>query len=85
MHPPLFKPHPLCKQEVEDLVRCHAERPYLKFVGACNDAKSALDMCFREEKKLRQKLNKHVSTTMPSIFTEPKEGVKEGSSGAPRG
>ena len=97
MHPPLFKPHPLCKgvrpaaaaaaaafrparaaaphahspplaprQEVEALVKCHAENPYLKFVGTCNDAKSSLDLCVREEKNLRRSLNKKVSTTAPS-------------------
>jgi hypothetical protein len=42
-------------------VRCHAEKPYLKFFGACNDAKHWLDTCFREEKKLRKSLNPSVS------------------------
>ena len=61
MHPPLYKAHPLCQPEVEELVRCHAEKPYLKFFGACNDAKHWLDTCFREEKKLRKSLNPRVS------------------------
>jgi COX assembly protein 2 len=80
MHPPLFQPHPLCKQEVEDLVRCHSENPYLKFVGVCNDAKSSLDMCFREEKVMRRQLNKRVSTSMPSVLklTPTAEAGKEG-------
>ncbi len=71
MHPPLFKPHPLCKQEVEDLVNCHRDNPYLKFFGVCNDAKTSMDLCFREEKNLRRKLNKRVSTIAPSTITVP--------------
>ena len=71
MHPPLFKPHPLCKQEVEDLVHCHRDNPYLKFFGVCNDAKTSMDLCFREEKNLRRKLNKRVSTIAPSTITVP--------------
>lgn len=61
MHPPLYKAHPLCQPEVEELVRCHSEKPVLKFFGACNDAKHWLDTCFREEKKLRKSLNPRVS------------------------
>lgn len=60
MHPPLYKAHPLCKPEVEALVRCHEEHPYRKFIGHCNDKKHDLDMCFREEKKLRIKLNRRI-------------------------
>lgn len=47
MHPPLFQPHPLCEGEVKSLVQCHEEHYVAKFWGACNDAKYALDMCFR--------------------------------------
>jgi hypothetical protein len=60
MHPPLFKPHPLCEREVEELVACHARHPVLKFVNACGAAKVAMDACFREEKKLRVALNKRI-------------------------
>jgi len=66
MHPPLFQPHPLCRGEVDALVRCHEDFPVLKFVNWCGDAKQALDLCFREEKKLRIKLNPRVSSTLPS-------------------
>ena len=57
MHPPLFKPHPLCEECVQDLVKCHAENPAMKFFGACNDAKTAMDKCFREEKVRRRTMN----------------------------
>ena len=68
MHPPLFQSHPLCKTEVDALVACHEEYPILKFFNACGDIKIALDLCFREEKKLRKKLNPKVSTNLPSAL-----------------
>ncbi len=52
MHPPLFQPHPLCEGEVKSLVQCHEEHYVAKFWGACNDAKYALDMCFRVRRGL---------------------------------
>lgn len=60
MHPPLYKPHPLCKKEVEDLIKCHEDNPFMKFLDACGPAKRTMDACFREEKKLRVKLNKRL-------------------------
>jgi COX assembly protein 2 len=66
MHPPLFAPHPLCEGEVKALVKCHEDNPVMKFFNACGDVKVALDLCFREEKKLRKKLNPRVSSSLPS-------------------
>jgi|AntAceMinimDraft_5_1070358.scaffolds.fasta_scaffold152294_1 hypothetical protein len=57
MHPPLFKPHPLCGECVKTLVNCHNENPYAKFFGVCNDAKAAMDKCFKEEKVVRRDAN----------------------------
>lgn len=54
MHPPLNKPHPLCEQVVKNIKLCHAENPYAKFWGACNDTKAAMDACFRKEKEMRR-------------------------------
>lgn len=34
-------------QVIDALLLCHAENPYAKFMGACNDQKVALDQCFR--------------------------------------
>lgn len=34
-------------QEVEALVKCHEENPFMKFLNACGDAKVAMDRCFR--------------------------------------
>lgn len=60
MHPPLDRPHPHCEQVVKDLKACHKDT-WKKFTGGCNDAKLALDRCFKEEKKeLLAKLNADV-------------------------
>lgn len=60
MHPPLDRPHPDCQVEINDLHRCHANTPKLKFWG-CNDVKFALDRCLKKEKeKLLAELNKDV-------------------------
>ena len=57
MHPPLGKPHPMCEHVVKALVECHEQNPYGKFIGSCNDAKAALDACFRAEKEARRRAN----------------------------
>ncbi len=51
MHPPLYRPHPLCEEVVQNLVRCHDDNPFKKYLGICNDAKYRLDECFRMEKE----------------------------------
>eukprot|EP00286_Rhodomonas_abbreviata_P013601 CAMPEP_0181326354 /NCGR_PEP_ID=MMETSP1101-20121128/21447_1 /TAXON_ID=46948 /ORGANISM="Rhodomonas abbreviata, Strain Caron Lab Isolate" /LENGTH=78 /DNA_ID=CAMNT_0023434789 /DNA_START=74 /DNA_END=306 /DNA_ORIENTATION=- len=57
MHPPLFREHPDCEQVIQDLVSCHEQNPIAKFLGTCNDAKAALDLCFRKEKNSKRKAN----------------------------
>jgi COX assembly protein 2 len=49
MHPPLNRPHPDCQEAIDEITDCHATNSKLKF-WACNDIKSRLDQCFREEK-----------------------------------
>lgn len=39
------------------LTKCHEENPRLKFFGACNEAKNALDMCFKAEKIRKRDAN----------------------------
>ncbi len=51
MHPPLYRPHPLCEAAVDLLVSCHRQHPLLKFGGACNELKASLDRCFKAEKE----------------------------------
>mmetsp|Transcript_6591 Transcript_6591/g.7547 ORF Transcript_6591/g.7547 Transcript_6591/m.7547 type:complete len:82 (+) Transcript_6591:219-464(+) len=57
MHPPLFRPHPLCQEVVDAFLACHEENPYLKFLGACNDRKYALEVCLKQEKVERRRAN----------------------------
>lgn len=60
MHPPLaLHKHPACKAQILALQVCHSEHPLAKFVGVCNEAKYALDKCFREE--VRHILSAHLS------------------------
>ena len=50
MHPPLDRPHPMCQDVIDALRKCHAENSKVLF-WRCNNAKAALDQCFRAEKK----------------------------------
>jgi hypothetical protein len=46
MHPNLaLHKHPLCKEVIEALNRCHSEHYIAKFWGACNREKADLDVC----------------------------------------
>ena len=58
MHPPLDKPHPSCQGVIDALRKCHEINPRMKFLGACNDEKAALDLCFRLEKQERRAANR---------------------------
>ena len=51
-------PSPSARAQLVDLlVACHDEKPYAKFWGACNDAKLAMDVCFRDEKEEKRRAN----------------------------
>ena len=57
MHPPLaLHVNPVCAELIVAFKTCHEECGYLgKLAGACNDQKHALDICFREQKKVVRK------------------------------
>uniref|UniRef100_A0A6V2BJG5 COX assembly mitochondrial protein n=1 Tax=Ditylum brightwellii TaxID=49249 RepID=A0A6V2BJG5_9STRA len=58
MHPPLDRPHPMCQDVINALRDCHDTTSKFKFWG-CNDAKAAVDKCFKEEKQeLLKSMNK---------------------------
>jgi COX assembly protein 2 len=57
MHPPLFRPHPICSELVNKLVQCHKDNEIGKFFGACNEIKSEMDQCFRMEKEEKRLAN----------------------------
>lgn len=44
-------------QTIEALIKCHADHPFAKFWGVCNDQKWALDRCLREEKVIKRRKN----------------------------
>ena len=56
MHEPLHKHmhSTKCLKVIEALNKCHMERKFGKFFGACNDFKRALDSCLTEEYKARR-------------------------------
>ena len=59
MHPPLDRPHPDCRKQIDALRGCHASTSKLRF-WACNENKFALDRCLREEKDRHlESMNKH--------------------------
>ena len=85
MHPPLFKPHPLCEREVDVLVQCHARHPFLKFLDACGTAKAEMDACFREEKKLRVQLNRRIPDPIETAAAAAAAAASAASAAAPGG
>jgi COX assembly protein 2 len=51
MHPPLAEhQHVQCAEVMRALKDCHSENGYMKFLGVCNDAKHALNLCLRGER-----------------------------------
>ncbi|KAF0683969.1 Aste57867_24050 [Aphanomyces stellatus] len=79
MHSSLDKPHPECHEVVEALRLCHADNPWMKFVGACNDPKAALNDCFARENKKRRKANLEKSRSFDKKWKEYKEQQKAAS------
>ena len=59
MHEPLHKHmhSTKCREIIEALNKCHMERRFGKFFGACNDLKRALDSCLKEEYSARRKIS----------------------------
>lgn len=70
MHPPLYRPHPKCEEFVNALVNCHANFPFSKFMGYCNDDKAAMDICFREEKEETRHANMMKARSFDAKFEE---------------
>eukprot|EP01031_Cornospumella_fuschlensis_P029947 gene29946-36168_t len=68
MHPPLYRPHPQCEQFVLELVKCHEEHKIGKWFGSCNEAKSALDRCFKDEKEARRRENARQAREFDAIW-----------------
>ncbi|RHY36919.1 hypothetical protein DYB28_008538 [Aphanomyces astaci] len=58
---------------VDELRLCHAEHPYTKFVGSCNDIKAALNECFAKENAFRRKANMDKARAFNKEWKEFKE------------
>jgi COX assembly protein 2 len=76
MHPPLFRPHPLCSKFVDRLVACHEEQKLGKWFGACNTLKAELDQCFLKEKEAKRDLNLLKSREFDARYEKYQETVK---------
>jgi len=67
MHPTLSGlSHPHCADLIDALVTCHETESFVKKwgFGVCNAPKAALDLCFREEKKMKRAANKEKKAAM---------------------
>ena len=56
MHPNLA-PHlhgQECREIIAQLYKCHADNPYRKFFGACNEFKRALNRCLQKEYEINR-------------------------------
>lgn len=63
MHPPLtLENHPLCKDVVIALKRCHRDNPWARAWGACNEQKWALDECLKKQKLFKFRENNKKAT-----------------------
>ncbi|CAL6334561.1 unnamed protein product [Bathycoccus prasinos] len=61
MHPPLtLSKHPLCRQNVQNLQKCHSANPWYEkwFLGRCNREKWELDECLKLQKIFKAQRNK---------------------------
>ena len=54
-------------------MECHESNPWAKFFGECNDAKAALDKCFREEKEDRRRENLEKAREFEERWKEERE------------
>jgi len=74
MHPPLDRPHPDCEASIAQLKHCHATAGWYKYMGACNEWKTKMDQCLREEK---QRLLDELKAELPERKQRQEEIVKK--------
>ncbi|CCU76134.1 hypothetical protein BGHDH14_bgh01721 [Blumeria hordei DH14] len=62
MHPHLHTKHNgACEEVMNALDECHARGFLWKAVGMCNDAKTAVNKCLREQRLERTKANREAA------------------------
>lgn len=59
-----------CREIIEQLHSCHANHPYKKFFGACNDLKRALNRCLQKEYEVRRKQSYQASVERKRRYKE---------------
>ena len=78
MHPPLtLDNHPICRERVLALKRCHGEYVLGKFIGACNEEKWALDACLKEQKLWKSRKNQELARASKERLRKRLEREKE--------
>ena len=76
MHPPLARPHPQCQDVIDAFMRCADEQTFFQRIfGSCNDAKIALDNCFRAEKDAVRKENLRKARKFQARWNAKREGA----------
>lgn len=84
MHPPLtLHKHLACAEVIVNFRRCHEDHPVQKFFGACNDLKTQLDSCFREEKQVKRKANFEASKQFKEKLRVSKAATSTAESSTP--
>eukprot|EP00962_Isochrysis_galbana_P004664 scaffold1285_cov112-Isochrysis_galbana.AAC.1 len=49
----------MCVEQIQAFKKCHEETGYIgKALGACNQPKALMDRCFREQKKVKRRINR---------------------------
>lgn len=80
-HPPGSLPLPPgCAEVMRAIKDCHTNNPYLKFLGVCNDKKTALNLCLRGEVSAmdhrRRKRGADGLRVRPTCFLFVRRGLK---------
>lgn len=65
--------HAMCMAQFEELRKCHADHPLLKFIGYCTDIRYVLDDCLNAEYKVLQSENARKAAISNARWLEKKQ------------
>lgn len=66
-----------CNQLIRLLQNCHADHPFAKFVGICNDEDAYMLRCLKKERIGRRALNRQKSDEMKKRWRMNAQRAKE--------